>query len=105
MADRRPERDAVLRDPAGAFGWFFRSRSTGEITIGQWPNAPLLLFVGCAVVGWFLDPAGGVGTGIRIVGGIALAYWSLDEIVRGVNPWRRCLGAAVLGGAAYSWFA
>jgi hypothetical protein len=26
-------------------------------------------------------------------------WWAVDEIVRGVNPWRRFLGAAVLVGA------
>jgi hypothetical protein len=25
-----------------------------------------------------------------------LIIWAADEIVRGVNPWRRCLGAAVI---------
>jgi hypothetical protein len=25
-----------------------------------------------------------------------LIIWGVDEIVRGVNPWRRCLGAAVV---------
>lgn len=25
-----------------------------------------------------------------------LLVWAADEILRGVNPWRRCLGAAVL---------
>jgi hypothetical protein len=31
-----------------------------------------------------------------------LLIWAGDEIVRGVNPWRRCLGSAV---AAYDPFA
>jgi hypothetical protein len=26
----------------------------------------------------------------------AIIVWSLDEIVRGVNPWRRLLGVVVL---------
>jgi hypothetical protein len=26
---------------------------------------------------------------------VSLLIWAADEIVRGVNPWRRCLGAAV----------
>lgn len=92
-----------MRRSEGAVGWFFRNRGTGEITIGQWPNAPLLLFAGCAVIGMAFDPAGGLGTGIRIIGRISLAWWALDEIIRGVNPWRRFLGAAVLASAAYLW--
>ena len=90
-----------MRGPAGAFDWFFRNRDTGEITIGQWPNAPLLLFATCAVLGWVFDPAGGIGTAIRIAGLISLTYWALDEIIRGVNPWRRCLGGAMLACTAY----
>jgi hypothetical protein len=34
------------------------------------------------------------------VAGVALAVWAVDEIVRGVNPWRRILGAAVLAVSA-----
>ena len=30
------------------------------------------------------------------VASIALIVWSVDEIVRGVNPWRRILGSGVL---------
>jgi hypothetical protein len=26
----------------------------------------------------------------------AIVFWGLDELVRGVNPWRRVLGALVL---------
>jgi hypothetical protein len=31
---------------------------------------------------------------------VALAVWAGDELLRGVNPWRRCLGGAVLTGLA-----
>jgi hypothetical protein len=26
----------------------------------------------------------------------AIVVWALDEVIRGVNPWRRLLGAVVL---------
>ena len=26
----------------------------------------------------------------------SLVVWAVDELCRGVNPWRRCLGAALL---------
>ncbi len=29
---------------------------------------------------------------------VFLIWWAGDELLRGVNPWRRCLGAAVLIG-------
>jgi hypothetical protein len=34
---------------------------------------------------------------LEIVFKDGLLIWALDELFRGVNPWRRCLGAAVLG--------
>jgi len=27
-----------------------------------------------------------------------LVWWAIDELFRGVNPWRRLLGGAVLAG-------
>lgn len=76
--------------------WFFRNRVTGTITIGQWPNAWLWLFLACAAATWLIDPSGTAGTVLRVVAAGALAAWALDEILRGVNPWRRCLGGGVL---------
>jgi len=37
------------------------------------------------------------GRAVDWTGMVALGWWSLDEVVRGVNPWRRLLG---LGGCA-----
>ena len=82
---------------AAVADWLFRNRRTGRITIAQAPNAPLLVFlvaagsVGCSA-------RGSTGTVIDVVGSIALIAWAVDEIVRGVNPWRRLLGGAVLVG-------
>jgi hypothetical protein len=47
------------------------------------------------VLGWFELSARHATTvdGIRVG---ALLVWALDEVVRGVNPFRRVLGAAVL---------
>ena len=88
-----------------ALDWFFRNRSTGEITIGQWPNAPLLVFAACAAVTLALAPQGTPGWVVTVVGGVSLAIWGLDEVFRGVNPWRRCLGGAVLLAQAYAMLA
>jgi hypothetical protein len=33
----------------------------------------------------------------------ALVLWAGDEVVRGVNPWRRILGGSVLAFMAYGW--
>lgn len=54
------------------------------------------MFVGATVVRVVFSPSGGAGTAVRVVGTGALAVWAADELVRGVNPWRRVLGGGVL---------
>ena len=73
--------------------WLFRNRHTGEITIGQTPNAPLIIWLVATVIKVIFDPSGATGTG-------ALIVWAADEIVRGVNPFRRAIGAVVLAAIA-----
>ena len=76
--------------------WWFESRETGDITIVQFPNWPLW----CIGIGWLAQWAlpdgstadGIVGWAIRVL----WLVWGFDELVRGVNPWRRLLGAAVI---------
>lgn len=73
-------------------GWLFRSRKTGRIAIAQRPNLSLCGFAAAALVR--LIPQLNVGTR-EVAGDIAvgfLTWWSLDEVLRGVNPWRRILG-------------
>ncbi|MGU3539899.1 hypothetical protein [Methylobacterium sp. A54F] len=81
-----------------ALTWFFRDRTSGRIVIGQWPNAPLWLFGLAQAVAWLAGPDTAVGRWAAIASWIALAVWAGDELLRGVNPWRRCLGAIVLIG-------
>lgn len=81
-----------------AFDWLFRNRRTGGITIGQWPNLPLWLFIAASVIRRLARPEGDAGRAVEVVAVGSLAWWSVDEIVRGVNPFRRALGAAVLVG-------
>jgi hypothetical protein len=77
--------------------WFFRNRETGAITIAQTPNLVLwIVIVGSALI-WALHPAGRFGVALEIVVRVAILVWAIDEVWRGVNPWRRFLGAAVLG--------
>ncbi|MGH8992095.1 MAG: hypothetical protein ACRDZ7_11335 [Acidimicrobiia bacterium] len=45
-----------------------------------------------------LDPAGSVDTALRVIATGGLIWWAVDEVLRGVNPWRRILGAGVLVG-------
>jgi hypothetical protein len=78
--------------------WLFRSRETGRITIAQMPNLPLWIFIVAAALRAVLDPTGGARTTINVVATGALVWWAIDEIARGVNPWRRILGGVVLAG-------
>lgn len=78
--------------------WLFRNRQTGQITIAQFPNVALGLFLVATAVRWVLSPAGGFATAVGVVATGALIWWAVDEVLRGVNPWRRFLGAAVLAG-------
>jgi hypothetical protein len=79
-----------------AFRWLFVSRQTGRLTVAQWPNIRLGVFLLAAVVSRVFHPSGPPATFLRIIGVVGLIAWAVDEIVRGVNPFRRILGGAVL---------
>ena len=81
-----------------AIDWLFRNRHTGRITIVQAPNLALWLFIAAAVLRALFDPTGGLRSALDGLATIALVWWAVDEVVRGVNPWRRLLGGAVLAG-------
>ena len=74
--------------------WIFRDRQTGRIVIAQRPNIPLFIWLVATAVSWFLH--GTAHTVVSGVGTVALVIWAVAEIARGVNPWRRTLGAVVL---------
>ncbi len=80
----------------GSFDWWFRNRHTGKITIGQFPNWPLLAIA----IGWLIRFITAEGTTVHTGVGWAVTalwlYWGADEIVRGVNPWRRALGSVAV---------
>ena len=82
--------------------WWLRDRrfDDGRWTVVQWPNPALVVFVvavgvresALAVVGVTV-----INEAALYVGRGALLVWGLDELARGVNPFRRLLGAGVLG--------
>ncbi|AWM06271.1 hypothetical protein [Bradyrhizobium symbiodeficiens] len=78
------------------FQWFFRNRETGVIIIAQWPNLILWIVIVAAALLWLFPFAGQTNFALKIVMRGGLIIWGFDEILRGVNPWRRCLGAAVV---------
>jgi hypothetical protein len=79
-----------------AFRWMFVSRRTGRITIAQWPNIPLWVFIVMAAVTRLSHPSGWAATLARTVAVVALLVWAVDEVLRGVNPFRRALGLGVV---------
>jgi hypothetical protein len=77
--------------------WVFRSRETGRITLFQRPNWQLLVWLAATVVLRLGHPQGTLHDILRIIATAALGAWAADEVLRGVNPFRRLLGAVVLG--------
>lgn len=80
----------------GSPRWFFENRETGEITVAQFPNWPLF---GVAA-GWIVRALAPNGSVLEALSGASVTllwvYWGADELIRGVNPWRRLLGLGVL---------
>ncbi len=80
----------------GSPRWWFENRETGEVTIAQFPNWPLFVIA----FGWLVRALAGNGSTVYdVAGGILTVlwlYWGAGELLRGVNPWRRLLGAAVI---------
>ena len=74
----------------------FRNRKTGKFTIAQFPNLSLGIYLVGSAVRRVIHPGGTPGTLLLVLASVALAWWAVDEIARGVNPWRRALGAGIL---------
>jgi hypothetical protein len=79
-----------------AAAWCFRDRRTGRIVVGQFPNPPLIAFLALSIASRLVGPSGRLDDGLRAAATGALAWWAVDEVLRGVNPWRRSLGVAGL---------
>jgi hypothetical protein len=75
--------------------WFFVDRRTSAVTIAQWPNLLLWIAIGAGIAVRISPPPGNPGFVLTIVLKGALVLWALDEIFRGVNPWRRCRAAVL----------
>lgn len=78
-----------------AFDWMFRSRETGKVVIIQPLNIPLGVFFVAAAIRRFAGLEGTARTAVEVVAFASLMWWAIDEILRGVNPFRRLLGAVV----------
>ncbi|MCW2984862.1 MAG: hypothetical protein JWR63_2432 [Conexibacter sp.] len=80
----------ALRDlwRRGQQGW------PSRFVLVQLPNGPLI--VGLVAGGVAGATGGGVHDVAAIVGSAGLAIWALQELLQGVNGFRRGLGAAML---------
>ena len=72
----------------GQAGW------PARFPVAQFPNVPALVFLAATLVthlasGWLHDGAGALSR-------VALTIWAYEELARGTNWFRRCLGAGVL---------
>ena len=82
-----------------ALDWTFRDRHTGRIVIAQWPNLWLWIFIAASVLEIVVGTVTPIGIAARVIATLFLVIWAGDELLRGVNPWRRGLGTAVLIGS------
>lgn len=74
---------------------FFRDRKTGRLVLFEVPNPALWVFAAATLLRWSAYDTH--DSELRWIGMGALIVWGLDELVRGHAPWRRVLGAVVLG--------
>lgn len=56
------------------------------------PNLPIVLWLATVVARWFVTPDSTGSIVLAWAGSVTLGWWAIDELVRGVNPWRRALG-------------
>ena len=96
---RTPE---LTEDREGFLDWMFRSRKTGRITLAQPPNWQLVVWLLASAAMWLAHPQGRARDVLVFIASAALALWAGDEVLRGVNPFRRILGVAVLAWLLFS---
>jgi hypothetical protein len=85
--------DPIAARPSRA-SWWFRS-SNGRLTLWQWPNPALSVWMVTLVLGRF-ELSAAHATAVDGIRHGALLVWALDEVVRGTSPFRRTLGALIL---------
>lgn len=78
---------------------FFTDRED-KVVLGQWPNVPLIIWLGSALLNRVIESPG-LSSALTFLAFSAGGYWAVLELARGDSPFRRTLGAAVLSVLAY----
>ena len=76
------------------FDWFFLDRRTGKILVVHVPNLAILLWMATVLARQLTVEGTTADTLLAWAGSFTLGWGAIDEVVRGVNPWRRVLGLA-----------
>jgi hypothetical protein len=84
---------------------FFRNGATGKLVVVQFPNLPLWVSFGATLVRVIANPRGLAATVVAVAGAVGLVVWASLEIGWGESPFRRTLGATVLGITIAMWVA
>lgn len=78
----------------------FFTDSDGRVVVGQWPNVPLIIWLGSALLNRVIESPG-LSSALTFLAFSAGGYWAVLELARGDSPFRRTLGAVVLSVLAY----
>jgi hypothetical protein len=65
-------------------------------TVGQFPNPPLWVALAALLIALLTNEGGTVNDLARAVLYVALTVWAYEELAKGVNGFRRSLGAVAL---------
>lgn len=86
-----------MKTPRDAASWAFRSRQTGRITLVHRPNTLALATSGALTAAALLTRRSpGAARVVSALGRATGVLWAADEVFRGVNPFRRAVGAVAL---------
>jgi hypothetical protein len=66
----------------------FVNRRTGGITVAQWPNVALSVFIASSIARRLNIAKGTLQTPLRPFSAVAILVWAADESIREVNAFR-----------------
>jgi hypothetical protein len=75
--------------------------SSGKIVIAQIPNLPIIIWAVLSLLK-IVYKTGRINLGLDILASVSLFVWAVQELLQGVNYFRRGLGAIVLIGLIIS---